>query len=296
MRKYLQEYLKNYAYDAEAETTFLAAFDRIGAQALTELCDLYTDEPDFRFEVLTEKIEKIVLETGVNKFAAYFVGMVFLLRKLGEFYAKRGYPETVFDGACRDLVCKYRECRAVKETAGIFAWDWYECFLKLRCFAIGRLQFEMKGFRLPEYAKDGKTVHFDETVLSVHIPSSGRLLKEDCDRSYQAAVEFFSKYFADVFPKDYITFVCWSWLLYTRNSEILPAGSNIFTFMEKYDIIEIEEYSKEVSDLMACERVFGIPDLNREIPQKTAMQKSVYAFMQKGGLFGWGYGVFFLSK
>lgn len=296
MRAYLQEYLQKYGFGAEAEEVALSAFDRIGERALQELCDLYVDDAEFRFESLTEKIETIAKESDVHTYTAYFVGMVFLIRKLGEFYKKRGYPEMVFDGVCRDLSYKYRECRSAKERVGIFDWAWYECFLTMGCFALGRLQFERKGFRLPKYEKDGKTVEFDERVLSVHIPSAGRLLKEDCDQSYQMAVEFFSKYFADEFQKAYIPFVCWSWLLYTRNPEIVPAGSNILTFMEKYDIIEIEEYGKETSDTLACERIFGIPDLNREIPQKTAMQRSVYAFMQKGGRFGWGYGVFFLSK
>jgi hypothetical protein len=122
-----------------------------------------------------------------------------------------------FKKTVKDVLYKYRECKNVYGVDGIFAWEWYESILQLKNFSLGRLQFEVKEFRLDAYEKDGKTVKKGDIVLSVHIPSTGEpLSKALCEDSYAKARAFFRNRLGFLPP-----FVCWSWLLYGKNKEFL---------------------------------------------------------------------------
>ena len=56
---------------------------------------------------------------------------------------------------------------------------------------------------------------------------------KSCDEAYAAAREFFKAQVGEHYP-----FMCYSWLLYPENKEILPSYANTYRFMSEYDIVD----------------------------------------------------------
>jgi hypothetical protein len=116
---------------------------------------------------------------------------------------------------------------------GTFVADWHIKFYRMELFGLGRFQFEIKKFE-KEFSVCGIDLTPDTTVLGVHIPSSGRLVREEYLESYARAEKFFSH----LFPSGTTIFVCASWLLFPEHKVMLPETSGIRIFAEDYSVVE----------------------------------------------------------
>ena len=149
-------------------------------------------------------------------------------------------------------------------------------------FAFGKLQFEEAVFGR-NYEKEGIVLTPESRVIKVHIPRTGTRL--DCDslkESYKKAKEFF--------VNEPMVFVCSSWLLYPRNKEILSSHSNLFAFMNDYEIIEYGCYE----DYTNVWRLFDMHyngDVE-QLPQNTSLRRAYADWIRKGEKVGWGFGVY----
>lgn len=292
MKNYVENFLNEYGFPYEATSYLLQAFDKIGEHVFLEIeaeCDNTKNYDVTRFD---EMIAELCARTGYHEYTVRILVVISLLRGLEKRHAEKGYASTVTKDTLRDVLYKYQECFSLYGIHGISSWEWYTCILSSKCFAIGRLEYEILGFRLQEYTDGKHIVKYDEPVLSVHIPSSKDSFADTyCQQSYTQAFQFFKKHFSDVFPQA-IPFVCWSWLLYPKHTVILPETSNIVAFMRSYDIIEEEIY--ENNDVWAW-RVFNVlhVDSVEKLPQRTSLQRAIVRHLLNGGKMGWGYGVFF---
>ena len=110
-----------------------------------------------------------------------------------------------------------------------------------------------------------------------------KLNYDECIKSFRTAGEFFKKHFPDYSYKYYF---CESWLLYEGNRDFMNADSNILKFSSLFSHV----YSVKI-DEQAIERIFGKRKLFKKYyPEKTSLQKSAKAYMQKGGKLGVGIG------
>ena len=163
---------------------------------------------------------------------------------------------------------------------------WFCGFFQLWRFAFGKLQFEMVDFK-STYEKNGVSLQPDSKVLNTHIPRTGtRLDRESMRSSYAQAADFYRERFG----LDPVVFVCYSWLLFPRNKEILSPQSNLYAFMSDYDIIEQKEYE----DYGEVWRLFdvnydGNPD---HLPQDSSFRRGYADWIRKGIKTGYGYGVY----
>ncbi len=115
-------------------------------------------------------------------------------------------------------------------------------------------------------------------LLDVHIPADGPLDLDVCKKSIRDAVEFFKR----LFPKDdYVGFVTRTWFLDNQLPELLPPTSNVVRWQKQWHRFPMREDS-----VQCCQRVFGCaePDIDTA-PTKTSMQRSLLAFLRKGGRF-----------
>lgn len=238
-----------------------------------------------KIDEVLEEIRKLSVNTGVSEYTFYYIFLVSCTDILMENYRKHGISEKIYWDTMADFRYKLLECREVRGVWGIFVPKWYDGFLAMERFALGRFQYEEIPFDGEQYKKNGIVINKGDKVYNFHIPSSGKMDKPLRMDSYARAYEFFRCREKG----EPLILVCYSWLLYKEHEKILPASSNILDFMHDFDII----YSESTENFDDCWRVFGrYHDLPvQQLPTDTSLRKAIAAHLSAGGKMGYGKGV-----
>ena len=160
---------------------------------------------------------------------------LYLCQGLAAEYEKRGIPENVLLETLGDIV---RWCETWSRLRGqlyLGELNWLKFHLSGKIFQLGRLQFCM-GHAHEDIPEAG--VKKGDGVLEVHIPNTGALSREECEKSFARAREFFPEYFPEFSWK---VFTCHSWLLDETLEQMLPQESNILWFKNLFTPIWQEE-------------------------------------------------------
>lgn len=260
--------------------------------------DLHID-----FKSANAEIKSVAEKNGLDFRQAHLLLYLCFASVLPRHYEKAGLPQEVCEASLMDLRYKAVECHEVYGVWGTFVADWFGRFFDLTRFKLGRLEFETldepnvlsKFFSQGEFGLQSATNSQGEfglqaaaarrLVLNVHIPSAGKLLHEDCVSSYNAARDFYRKYFA----AGEIDFHCYSWLLFPRIKEFLPPSSNILQFAADWQIYET------VSDTHGEDlwRIFGQPvevGNYADLPENNTLRKNCKRWLLKGNTLGCGRG------
>ena len=193
-------------------------------------------------------------------------------------YAAAGLDGGIYHDSFADLLWKTRECHRIYGVWGSFVAAWFYRFFELKCFALGRLQFELTAFQADAPLARGTQ------VINVHIPSSGPLEAAQCEDSYARAVDFFG--FDRQKP---VPFVCDSWLLHPLCAG-LGEGSAIRRFAARYQLLYVID-DPGYGDMWI---LFGRPwDRNpSSLPEDTTLQRIFKTHLLSGGSVGRGYGLY----
>lgn len=115
-----------------------------------------------------------------------------------------------------------------------------------------------------------------DQIVEVHIPAHGKMLHEECLRSYARAVDFFEKYFPE---RQWSCFTCTTWLLDTQLRRLLPADSNIVLFQQEYHIVPIASGENQT-----FERVFACKPTRdtSTLPRDTFLRRAIADFIDQG--------------
>ena len=296
MLEFIRKTLKEHDFSSSEVETILSFYHSIckNAQAnglLQEILDAYERDMRCEAEPINERIVRIAEMVHLHVYSVRLVCILCLSKIMAGYFQENNVSEQLLTYTLDDIRAKYLDTYQTYKVQGILHDTWFFGAFRLERFAFGRLQCHVVNFRLPRYEKDGRVLTDESLVINVHIPQSKiPFTSEECEKSYQMAKEFFAKHFEG----DKVPFVCWSWLLYPKNAEILPPDSNIVKFLSRYDIIEMEEYTEAYNPV--AQIVF-----NREcmgdvstLPKDTLLRKRYAEFLRNGGKAGWGYGVFFL--
>ena len=200
-----------------------------------------------------------------------------------EEYQKRGYADWVFDQTFYDITIWCRECYRKHGVYGVDELLWLGQSVKMELFRLGRLQFEpiqvekdMKG--------DGREILAGTRALNVHIPAGEPLVYEECQKSFEQAVEFFGE--------KYRVFVCESWLLSPHLKEILPKSSNILRFQKLFWVTEVGYAYPQ-----AEQRIFGeILKDKRQYKEDTTLRRKAKEYVLSGRDLGIGVGFCCLTE
>lgn len=209
------------------------------------------------------------------------------IEKMKEKYLSQGVSEQVFYDSMRDFKYKLDECKKYSGVLGIRPFSWYYYFMNAKMYALGRLQFHERKFIPDTYYKwNDITITPEDTVINMHIPSSGPFTREMRFDSYKKAFEFFGKT-----KGEYIVFMCSSWLVFEGYREVFKEGSNMADFMADFDIIK-NNYAEEntFSNSLA---VFGMEyngDTSK-FPTDTSLQRNFIKYLNDGKRCGSGHGV-----
>ena len=212
---------------------------------------------------------------GESEYTVHLLLLILMSRRMHELYRDANISDDIFYDSLADLKWKLYECLRMHGIAGTFVAYWHLRFYKMKLFALGRLQFEIKKFG-NEFSVCGVDLHEDDDVIGVHIPSGRRLIREEYLESYRRAEKFFS----DIFKGGKTVFTCDSWLLFPEHKTMLPEDSGIRIFMEDYSIVKAR-YSKPL------ERPWPIFYEKRnapadQLPQNTSLEKAYVERYKKG--------------
>ena len=292
---YIKEFCQKYEYEPDAvdfleEAYHILKNNKEGFEIFCSCVELYKNNIEFESQPVFEKIRSLSKITGLHDFTLELLYMISLTPHLKELYIKENLPEDIYDASVCDLKWKAKECKDNYGVWGMFVGWWTIGFFKLKRFAIGRLQFNMREFP-HDMSANGLSFAKGEKYIDVHIPSSGRLDYDECQSAYKRAAEFFSKRYG----MKNIIFGCRSWLLSPDNEKILPENSNILKFMRDYTILEID-IDPENSNLWRIFNKMRMPEDVSMLPEDTSLRKAFKKWLQKGNTINAAFGVIIYDK
>ena len=292
MKMYIAEICQELEFPQEAQEAMLAAWDALVqcGQDMVYRKIACEYEKDYKKDLLaaTKEADVAAEAAGVHKYTAELLLFLLLTGPLREYYKARGISMKIWHDSCMDLHWKLMECKRVYGIWGSFVAWWFPGFFDLTRFALGRLQFELIDFP-EEYMEAGheRPVGMPKAI-NVHIPSCGKLNRDEYLDSYRQATEFF----ADSFEGDSVAFICESWLLFEPHREMMPANSGIVGFMNDYEIFLQKESNEDLWRIFHRE-YDGRPET---LPEDTGLQRAYKAWLMDGKKPGFGYGIFFRRK
>lgn len=186
-------------------------------------------------------------------------------------YVRRGIPEDVYFAT---MGCFPRFIREHKESFGVYGFDrwwWTGHQTSLSLFRLGALEYELCTDEAKKF-------------ISVHIPSDADLSDGAVDASLAAARDFIKKFYPDYAAG---AFECESWLLSPALAKLLPADSRINRFRTRFHILEFNEADDGYLLWVYKRKYFSA----EELPEETALQRSMKAYLMQGGKVGAARGV-----
>lgn len=192
---------------------------------------------------------------------------------------RRGISETV---ARETLACFSRFVMENYRRHGVWEFDrdfWAYRQLSLALFRVGTLEYEMVTA-----SRDIGTVKAGAPVLSLHIPSDAHLTRESLNASYEAAKAFFARFFPDFHAQ---CACCHSWIISPNLQQLLPPTSNILTFQQDFDILEVDPDADSYRLWL-----FQTDETDpAKFPENTSLQRRAKAHLLAGGKLGEALGV-----
>ena len=265
---FLQEASSLLQTNDTAESVFLTC----KAQLFAEKCGYW------------EALDKLAEQVGLHPFVVHHLFLIFCAEETRQLYERAGFSDNLYWDAMKDLKYKMEETYQLYGVWGVYCGWWLDGFLKMKCFCLGRLQFEIVPSEV-RYALAGYKLNVQDPVINVHIPSFGRLGYEDVLTSYKKAASFFGH----IFPDKVVWFQCETWMLYSPVNALLPEG-NIKRFTDDFDVIRTYVNPGHDDRYRVFQMDNSIPV--SDYPETTALQRNLKAWLLDGNTMGIGIGVF----
>lgn len=286
MRDYISNLLFQIKLD-DYKDVFLDAYDKIVASKkanaiLISYVEKYKNSKHIEYETMQEDLTAISNDICLPYQTICSVYVFCLSKYLEEVYKSKNIDSKFLHDALMDFNWKNKECFDAKGVYGTNTLLWHVKILNGDVIAIGRLQYELITAE-NNYVTKSYSVIKGQPLVSVHIPSSGKLDYEAVKISYVNANKFFKKRIENVI------FYCSSWLLWEKHKEILSENSNIVKFSSDYELFEHGIYEND----QGLKRVFPKDFLKPyiELPENNTLQKAYKKLLLEGKKAGFGSGL-----
>lgn len=290
----IDRYAEKLDFPQDAREELQAVLQKIAANGVSfshfcEILSTYEQDCFCHFTPLKDEMERICAKLGIHPFTGRLLMYLCMLDTMRAHYAARDIDDEIFESAICDLSYKLGECRRVHGVNGLISPLWFSGFLKLKRFALGRLQFELTNLKKP-YTCAGNPLPEGALAIDVHIPRTGTpLLHTEVLAAYQKAREFFRDSFADK-P---VVFTCYSWMLDPFNLAVLSPNSNMALFARDFEIVEVDTCLDYRQLTFVFECVYnGDP---ATLPQDTSLRRAYAARIARGEMPCVGRGIFILE-
>ena len=291
MLDYIGKLMDETGFPSEAHDYFIEFYKRLDKSDidfLNEMQSVYylekSNNADEANNYVSNQLENHAVRRNFDKYGFYMIFLLFCSQKLENLYKQKHYSKKLFIELMKDLASKNEECRQVHNAWGTFVFLWFHRHYLCTRFALGRFQYETITFER-EYRKNEIVLKPTDVVYNLHIPSSGSIDEKIRMKSYKTAFDFYGLKKGDRMP-----IVCHSWILYPENKYIFDKHSNLYSFLNDFDII----YSGVCDNAFPnAWRVFNTDftgDTNI-LPQNSSLQKNIVKWLKSGKKIGDGYGV-----
>ena len=293
--KRIESFADEFAYPAEAKAEIVEFFQKAFSnpqdlKALQDCVQSYGEDAGRGFSELLALCAAVANETQVNVYTVYMAAMMLFADVSRKHYEAQGLPYELWKNNFADLTYKLQECKLVKGVWGTFVPTWFCRFYDVSRFAFGKLQFEREPFART-YAKNGVVLDKDSVVINIHLPRTGKkLFPQDVDEACATA----SAFFQEKYGMERIVFVCHSWLLYPENKKMLNPTSNLYSYIARFDVIEVEE-SENYRDVWRLFDTEYTGDVDK-LPADSSLRRAYIDRIRKGEKTGCGYGVYVYKK
>ena len=272
---------------AELSEAYVKVFSsEANRQALENTFEKYKENKREGFVMALDLCKELSACTGVHIYTLYALVLTMMAGVSKVHYDNERIPAPLWRENFVDLKYKLIECKLVKGIWGTFVPDWYWGFFDVNRFSFGKLQFEIIDFG-HSYNKNSLVLTERSPVINMHIPRTGtRLTPKDVDEACEKAAVFFQ----EKYGLNEVVFVCHSWLLYPENKMMLNPTSNLYSFISRFDIVEVGDYAdyKEVWRLFDCDYTGDVSLL----PADTSFRRAYIDRITRGEKIGYAYGVF----
>ncbi|MBR1708660.1 MAG: DUF5596 domain-containing protein [Clostridia bacterium] len=185
-----------------------------------------------------------------------------------ERYQQMGIPDQVFIDTMKFIT---RYLNDAKATLGRFSFNaptWFPRQLALEEFRVGTLEYEMAFTEGRQH-------------IYIHIPSDADLTPDVVDASFEQFRAFLNTYFpaySEVGPWE-----CDSWMMSPKLRELLPSGSKILSFQNRFELDFLDEHNCGIMNWV-------FPNQGRD-PDRfiatTRLQHALKTYMRCGKTPGW---------
>lgn len=294
MNDYFIEFCERYDYPKQAIKDLLSSYQTLlshhdAFSIFESFVKQYEVDETFEIKTCYPQLEEIANKTTINPYTIYLLFFLSLSKSTKKKYIAKNYSIDIYNESMADLKYKMLECYQLHGVYGNCVPWWEDGFFQLTRVGLGRLQYEIIE-NDTTLVINGHLISQGDTVVNMHIPSSGPLTVQDCIDSFCKAEEFYKEYFKGR-P---IVFVCHSWLLFPHHLEFLPKNSNILNFLKLFTIYHTEIDEKK-SDLW---RIF-YQDTKKpvsELPRTTSLQRAYADWLLQGKSVGCGEGIFLFQN
>lgn len=293
MTAQIKSFCTEFDFPHEATETLIETYKQLKATPLHPLFEghvrLYSeDDASFSYSDALGAIRKISDKTGIEGKTLELLFFIRISEHCRELYVDAEIPLNIYKDSMTDLKYKMLECKKVYGIWGSFVSFWFPRFFDLTRFALGRFQYE-DMLATEEYSAAGYHLKYGDTVINLHIPSSGPLDDGEMIESLRKAAAFY----ADCFPDGVAKFTCHSWLLNPNHRDLLSPTCGINRFANLFDVVNFREDEKK-NDLW---RIFGkrYEGSTEDFPADTSLQRAYLKMVEDGTPIGWGTGFLFLK-
>lgn len=224
--------------------------------------------------------------------------------KMEALYREKNYSQTMLNDVSNDLALWVDKTFRDYGTEGLGerAWSWAKAIAKGNVLQFGRLQCEpvhkftgnmcvveregKKVFIPRDEVKEGEKIFFGpgDDAINIHIPASGPLLMEECQKSFRKIAEFVAERQKDYNWKG---FMFYSWILDPFFANFNPE-SNLAKLQKLGPIYDLKldqrnEVLWRVFHLTG-EKSNALKDYSL-LPGNTSMERAVRDHLQNGGRF-----------
>ncbi len=238
---------------------------------------LFVKEGDF-----IAHINEIAEKTGIHNHTVSMLVLLSAADALRSLYKQKGLSDKVWYDSMYDLRTKLLEYKNLTGIWGTNVESWFKLFFTLDRFALGRLQYNKGTLNLP----CGEKLKAGDTVIYIHIPSSGPLNIDDVRESLRMARDWYKK----DFEGGDVPLACSSWLLYTPLTERLPDRSNIKKFAALFDIYDNRGEATNKNFWRIFYRNYS-PELLAEIEPQNSLERAAVELIKSGDSLGVGLGI-----
>ena len=281
----IKELCEKIGFPSEATAELSAALNKILAcPTCSALLKKAQDTMYLSDESFNPVLEELTAACGLHRYTVNMVFWLYAAIPLRYVYQQKGLPEEIYFDSVKDLRYKLQECYDVYGIWGTFV-DWFKLFYLCKRFSLGRLEYEKQPFALDAY---GDILKKGDTVINIHIPSSGKLMPGDVIASLKKAYKFFSD---EVREDGVLVFHCNSWMLYPPMADATyKDGSNMKSFYDIFDVCEAvtsDSYPNfwRVFNMQYEEGAFD------KAPTDTSFRASLLTYLKNGGKMGNGRGI-----